>query len=155
MRFVLPLLALCALSSAPLRADLLNITLSGNPGSLSGNGTFSTDGICSVCFAGLGLLDLTINIGPDSGMNAFDISDDSLAIAAYDRPLNALVYSGTNSETGDILSMFGGTWGLLRGTLVDSGTYFVTPTPEPRSLFLLMSIVALVGLRWRHQRHRA
>ena len=71
MRIVLPLVALCALSSVPLKADMFDITLTGDPGSLSGDGTFTTDGICSVCFPGMGLLSVTINIGPDSGMNAF------------------------------------------------------------------------------------
>ena len=31
--------------------------------------------------------------------------------------------------------------------MIGSGTYFVTPVPEPSYLFLLMPIVALVGLR--------
>src|SRR5262245_29640471 len=67
MRFLLPLVALCAFSSAPLRAsDLFDITLTGT----SGSGTLTTDGICAACEPGAGLLSLTINIGQDSGMNA-------------------------------------------------------------------------------------
>jgi hypothetical protein len=69
MRFLLPLAALCALSSAPLRAsDIFNITLTGELGSPSGSGTFTTDGIRVLCRPsglGGGLLSLTINIGPD------------------------------------------------------------------------------------------
>jgi hypothetical protein len=73
MRLLLPLVALCALSSVPLRADMFDITLSGT--TLSGSGTFTTDGTCSLCkFPGFGLLSLTINIGPDSGADAFDLS---------------------------------------------------------------------------------
>ena len=49
MRLLLPLVALCALASAPLRADMFHITLTGNPGSPSGSGTFSTDGTCTLC----------------------------------------------------------------------------------------------------------
>jgi hypothetical protein len=74
VRLLLPLLALCALSSAPLRAsDIFDITLTGNPGSVSGNGTFTTDGICVFCRPDLGMLRLTINIGANTGMDAFDI----------------------------------------------------------------------------------
>jgi hypothetical protein len=141
-----------------LRAsDIFAITLTGNPGSPSGSGIFTTDGICGFCQPfSLGLLSLTINIGPDSGPNAFDISDDIFYQAFYNRPANNLRYDAENSETNDILHMIEGNWSLgVPGIVLGSGTYSVAPAPEPRSLFLLMPIVALVGLRWRHQRHRA
>ena len=152
-RFLLSLLALCALSSVPLRAsDIYDITLTGNPGSPSGSGMFTTDGTCVSCRPGSGLLDLTINIDRDNGAAAFDISDD-MNITLYFRPTNTLSYeAAVNSETGDHLDMIGGTWNMLLGTMANSGTYSITPVPEPRSLFLLMPIVALGGLRWRHQR---
>jgi hypothetical protein len=165
MRFLLPLVALCALSSAPLRAEVFyDITLTSVVGGLSGSGTFTTDVQCGFCAPNSGLLSLTINIGPDSGAAAFDIIDDQPG-AEYIRDSNALFYIGrdtefaTNSETGDRFALSfavpnSRTWELLRGTLVDTGTYSVAPVPEPRSLFLLMPIVAIVGLRWRHQRHR-
>ena len=156
MRFLLPLVALCALSSAALRAsDIFYITLTGNTGSVSGNGTFTTDGICVDCFAppsGTGILSLTINIGANNGPDAFDISDDA-SDAVYDRAANGLFYMATNSETGDQLVMGPtfSTWDLrdAAGFITDSGTYSVAPAPEPRSLFLLMPVVAIVGLRWR------
>jgi len=59
MRLLLLLVALCALASAPLRADIFDITLTGNPGSPSGSGTFSTDGTCTLCTPASGLLSLT------------------------------------------------------------------------------------------------
>jgi hypothetical protein len=106
------------------------------------------------------LLSLTINIGSDSGMNAFDLNDDSLVIilppTGYDRPSNTLTYIRGNSETGDVLDMELNIWDLRQvntGNLIAIGTY-TTTAPEPRSLFLLMPVVALFGLRWRHQRHR-
>src|SRR5215469_2398246 len=148
MRLLLPLVALCALASAPLRADIFDITLTGNPASPSGNGTFSTDGTCTLCTPGSGLLSLTVNIGPNSGPDAFDISDDALGtLVLYQRSTNTLAYQGTNSETNDFLDMELNIWFLTRaGSTIGSGTYSVTPTPvpEPRSLFLLMPIVALV-----------
>jgi len=129
-------------------------------GSLSGSGAFSTDGTCTLCqFPGFGLLSLTINIGPDGGTDAFDISDDGLGLTLYQRPPNNLAYTGTNSETNDFLDMELNIWSLTRaGSTIGSGTFSVTPAgavPEPRSLLLLMPIVALGGLRLRHQRHRA
>jgi hypothetical protein len=161
MRFVLPLVALCAFSSAPLRADIFNITLTGLTPSgdeLDGSGTFTTDGICTTCTPGAGLLSLTIDIGRDSGMDAFDISDDNVTPGSteYIRPLNLFNYFAHNSETGDILSMQDSTWALIEApnVTVGTGTYSVALAPEPNSLFLLMPVVALLGLRWRHQRHR-
>src|SRR5262245_56634633 len=111
MRSLLPLVVLCAFSSAPLRAaDIFDITLTGNPGSPSGSGIFTTDGICSVCTPGAGLLSLTINLGPFSGPEAFDICDDILGVneVVYQRPTNMLEYVATNSEhlaTGVVLNM--------------------------------------------------
>jgi hypothetical protein len=162
MRFLFPLVALCALSSAPLRAsDIFDITLTGNPGSASGSGMFTTDGICSTCTPGIGgLLSLSINIGPDSGMNAFDIRDDILpVIPLYDRPVNTVAYRGLNSETNDILDMEANIWNLTTqaGSPLGSGTYSVTPglVPEPSALTLLTTGVVLVALRWRHWRRHA
>jgi len=138
---------------------MFDITLTGNPFSPSGSGTFTTDGICTTCMPGDGLLSLTINIGPDSGTQPFDISDDFGIIATYVRSTNSLDYMGRNSETGDTLHMIASNsnWSLVPATGDQSGigTFSVTPTPEPSSLFLLIPVVALVGLRWRHQRHRA
>ena len=156
MRFLLPLIALCALSSVPLRADMLNITFSG---SLSGSGTFSTDGTCTLCMPGSGLLNLTINIGPDGGTSAFDISDDAFTTThtLYQRPDNNLGFVATNSETGDILDMELHIWNLTTqaGSPLGIGTYTVTPAPEPSSLFLLITGVALFGLRRRRWRRHA
>ena len=104
MRLLLPLVALCTLSSVPLTADMFHIALSGT--TLSGSGTFTTDGTCQMCLPGAGFLSLTINIGSDSGTDAFDISDDALgALTLYERPTNTFAYQGTNSETNDFLDM--------------------------------------------------
>ena len=161
MRFLHTLVALCALSSVPLRADTFDITFNVLFGGLTASGTFTTNGICGFCTPGSGLsqglLSLTINIGPDSGASAFDISDDGIGPKIYNRPANTLLYMGSNSETNDFLDMALNDWFLTRaGSSIGSGTYSITPAaaiPEPSYLFLLMPIVALVGLHWRHQRH--
>jgi hypothetical protein len=71
--------------------------------------------------------------------------------------VNTLAYRGLNSETNDILDMELHIWNLTTqaGSPLGIGTYTVTPAPEPSSLFLVMPILAIVGLRWRHQHHRA
>ena len=109
-----------------------------------------------MCLPGAGVLSLTINIGSDSGTDAFDISDDALgALTLYERPTNTFAYQGTNSETNDFLDMELNIWFLTQGgSTIGSGTYSVTPIPEPSYLFPLMPIAALVGQRWRHQRRR-
>jgi hypothetical protein len=154
MRFLLPLVALWALASAPLRADMFHITLTG---SQSGSGIFSTNATCTLCTPGSGLLSLTVNIGANSGTDAFDISDDALGtLTLYQRPTNTLAYQGTNSETNDFLDMELNIWSLTRaGTMIGSGTYSVTAAsvPEPSCLFPLIPMAALVGLRLRRQ-HR-
>ena len=163
MRSLLSLVALCALSSVPLRADTFDITFSGT---LSGSGTFTTDGICTLCspdfsHIGVGLLSLTINIDRDSGPNAFDFIDDPGGSdgTVYRRAINELCYSAINSEnTSDGLNIIGaivGVWDFHRPGLLATGTVSITPAvPEPNSLFLVTPILAIVGLRWRHQRHR-
>jgi hypothetical protein len=114
--------------------------------------------MCSDCFPGLGLLSLTINIGINSGPAAFDIIDDADAgLTEYDRTNNLLLYARINSETGDGLGLTRSpfrTWVLIHGGMEEApGGVSITPaaTPEPRSLFLLMPIVAVLVLRWRGQ----
>ena len=71
---------------------------------------------------------------------------------------NVLVYYAFNSETSDNLAMNGLDWNLSSaGSVIGSGTYFVTPAPipEPSSLFLLITGVALFGLRRRRWRRHA
>jgi hypothetical protein len=156
MRFLLSLVAFCSLSSVSLRAGMFDIKFSG---SLSGSGTFTTVGTCQICLPGDGLLSVTINIGLDSGTDAFDISDDHpgpIGPLYQPPPTNNLAYTAFNSETSDLLDMELNIWSLFRaGSTIGSGTYSVTPVPELNSLFLVMPFVALGGLRLRHQRHRA
>jgi hypothetical protein len=100
MRFALPLVKLCASSSAPLRGDMFDITLTPIPGSvLSRSGILTTDGTCVICtpasVGGSGLLSLTINVDISTGPDAFDITDDSMGpggplFAIYLRPTNSL-----------------------------------------------------------------
>jgi hypothetical protein len=75
-----------------------------------------------------------------------------LAIRYTTDPQIPLIFFGNNSETSDMLEMGStfSTWDLrdAPGFITDSGTYSVTPAPEPRSLFLLMPIVVIVGMRW-------
>jgi len=108
------------------------------------------------------MLSFTINFDRDTGPDAFDGIDD-VSAATYFRIENTLGYHGVNSETGDLLfmdppaigTMFPATFAFTRdGSLLATGTFAITPAPEPRTLFLLLPVVALVGLRWRPQRHR-
>jgi hypothetical protein len=157
VRFLLPILAL-TVCSVPLRADLFNITLSGiTP---SGTGTFSTNGTCTTCMLGSGLLSFTINIGPDTGAKAFDSTDDGALSGEYDRATNLFFFQAIDSETGDgIQTTSSTTYALNTGTsgsTVFSGTVTVTPAapavPEPSSVVLL--IVGLLSLSLMHRRSR-
>jgi hypothetical protein len=146
---LIPLLVLFVVSTHVAKADSFQITFTGNA---SGTGQFTTDGVCTMCFPTAGLLTWLVNIGPDSGSNAFDIVDDGPATVTitYDRLTNSFSSIGTfNSENNDFFILFPDkSWDLstLNGDFF--GTYAVTPAgvPEPpTSALLLLSAMVLVG----------
>jgi len=150
-RFLLFLVFFIA-SSGLAKADSFQITFTGNA---SGTGQFTTNGTCVMCSPTSGLLTWVVGIGPDTGANAFDITDDGPATVTitYDRPSNSFSSIGTfNSENMDFFILFSNdTWQLstLNGDF--AGTYSVTPTstgvPEPpSSVLLLLGVIALTGL---------
>ena len=154
LRFI-PLLALLLALSAVASADSFQITFTGVG---SGTGQFTTDGVCTMCSPGAGLLTWLVEVGPDTGPNAFDITDDGIATMTitYDRLTNSFDSIGTfNSENNDFFILHSTlTWSLssLQGDF--SGTYTVAPvasTPEPSTLLLLfLSALVLVGaIAWR------
>jgi len=156
LRFI-PLLALLFALSAVAGADSFQITFTGIG---SGTGQFTTDGVCTMCSPGAGLLTWLVEVGPDTGPNAFDITDDGIATMTitYHRLTNSFDSSGTfNSENNDFFILHSTlTWSLssLQGDF--SGTYTVAPlasTPEPSTLLLLfLSALVLVGaIAWRRQ----
>lgn len=145
----IPLFALLFALSAIAKADSFQITFTGAVGS----GQFTTDGVCTMCSPGAGLLTWLVDIGPDTGPNAFDITDDGPATVTitYDRLTNSLSSIGTfNSENNDFFILHSNpTWSLssLQGDF--SGSYAVSPlvsTPEPSTLLLLLlSALVLAG----------
>jgi PEP-CTERM motif-containing protein len=156
LRFI-PLLALLFALSAVARADSFQITFTGIG---SGTGQFTTDGVCTMCSPGAGLLTWLVEVGPDTGPNAFDITDDGIATMTitYDRLTNSFDSIGTfNSENNDFFILHSTlTWSLssLQGDF--SRTYTVAPvasTPEPSTLLLLfLSALALAsGMAWRRK----
>jgi hypothetical protein len=156
LRFI-PLLALLFALSAVAKADSFQITFTGTG---SGTGQFTTDGVCTLCSPGAGLFTWLVNIGPDTGPNAFDITDDGPATATitYDRLTNSFSSIGTfNSENNDFFILHSTlTWSLssLQGDF--SGTYAVAPlatTPEPSTLTLLsLSILVLAAAMARRRK---
>jgi hypothetical protein len=159
LRFI-PLLTLLIVLSGVAKADSFQITFSGTA---SGTGQFTTDGACTMCSPGAGLLTWLVGIGPDTGPNAFDITDDGPATATitYDRLTNSFSSVGTfNSENNDFfILMSNDTWSLSSLAGDFSGTYTVTPvgTPEPSTLWLLfLSVLVLAGrMAWRRKTHYA
>ncbi|HEY1468636.1 MAG TPA: PEP-CTERM sorting domain-containing protein [Candidatus Acidoferrum sp.] len=153
---LMPLLALLFALSAVAKADSFQITFSGTG---SGTGQFTTDGVCTMCSPGAGLLTWLVEVGPDTGPNAFDITDDGPATVTitYDRLTNSFDSIGTfNSENRDFFIMHSDlNWSLssLQGDF--SGTYVVAPagTPEPSTLLLLcLSSLMLAGaMVWRRR----
>ena len=148
LRFI-PLLALLFTLSTVAKADSFQITFTGTG---SGTGQFTTDGVCTMCSPGAGLLTWLVSVGPDTGPNAFDITDDGPATVTitYDRLTNSFSSIGTfNSENNDFFILHSTlTWSLssLQGDF--SGTYAVAPlvtTPEPSTLALLFLSVLMLA----------
>jgi hypothetical protein len=152
---ILPLLVLFLGISAVAKADSFQISFAG---SASGSGQFTTDGVCTMCSPGAGLLTWVVGIGPDTGPNAFDIVDDGPATVTitYDRSTNSLSSIGTfNSENNDFLIFYSDlNWSLssLQGDF--TGTYSVSPSgvPEPPTsvLLLLAAMVLAAGSALRN-----
>jgi hypothetical protein len=95
LRFI-PLLALLLALSAVASADSFQITFTGVG---SGTGQFTTDGVCTMCSPGAGLLTWLVEVGPDNGSNAFDITDDGIATmtGTYDRLTSSFDSIGTST----------------------------------------------------------
>jgi len=157
------LFALLAVSGVTARADSFGITLTGNSGSPSGTGTFTTNGICTLCFDfGGGILGFSASLGSDTGAKAFDLADD-FPVLLFDRTTGSLAGStDMDSETFDVLTFTSGTnWQLVSGFKTYSGRYTIAALAEPSALAALAAmILGLVGWRawgrwkfpWQKQR---
>src|SRR5215467_8207714 len=174
-RVVLPivfgalLVLVCLVDVRFAAADEFTLTFTGG---LSGTGSMTTDGICSVCTKGGGLLSLTINLGSFSGPSAFDIVDDDLGFGgpAYDRASNSLdapLWDLSESPGAQLVISSQGSWEV--SAFVGerfTGTYAISPAiaavPEPNTFALLVTAVGLLGFvirgkthsAMRHQRYR-
>jgi len=166
-RVVLPivfgalLVLVCLVDVRFTAADELTLTFTGG---LSGTGSMTTDGICSVCTKGGGLLSLTINLGSFSGASAFDIVDDFVEFGCpcYDRSSNSLdapLWDLSESPGAQlVISPLG--WEIsaaVGGQFL--GTYAISPAiaavPGPNTFALLVTAVGLLGFVVRGKAHSA
>lgn len=116
-----------------------------------------------VCTPAAGLLTFTASLGADTGSSAFDEADDAGRSGLEFLPggLNLSTLTPlVNSETGDILLLTGmpggGFYSLENGSfsIIGAGDMILTPTagvPEPRSVILLVTLIALVGYLTRRK----
>ena len=160
-RVVLPivfgtlLVLVCLVDVRFAAADEFTLTFTGG---LSGTGSMTTDGICSTCTKGGGLLTLTINLGSFSGASAFDIVDDffTFGCPCYDRSSNSLdapLWDLSESPGAQlVISPLG--WEIsafVGGQFL--GTYAISPAiaevPEPNTFALLVTAVGLLGFMIR------
>ena len=143
-------------------ADEFKLTFTGD---LSGAGSMTTDGICSVCTKGAGLLSLTINLGSFSGASAFDIVDDFVEFGCpcYDRSSNSLdapLWDLSESPGAQLVISSQGSWeisAVVGGQFV--GTYAISPViapvPGPNTFAFLVTAVGLLGFVVRRKAHSA
>ena len=160
-RVVLPivfgtlLVLVCLVDVRFAAADEFTLTFTGG---LSGTGSMTTDGICSTCTKGGGLLTLTINLGSFSGASAFDIVDDffTFGCPCYDRSSNSLdapLWDLSESPGAQlVISPLG--WEIsafVGGQFL--GTYAISPAiaavPGPNTFALLVTAVGLLGFMIR------
>src|SRR5262252_1205725 len=142
----------CLGDPARASADEFTLTFTGD---LSGTGSMTTDGSCSTCTKGGGLLSLTINLGSFSGTSAFDIVDDDLGFGgpAYDRSSNSLdapLWDLSESPGAQLVISSQGSWevsAVVGGQF--AGTYAISPAiaavPQPSTFALLVAGVGLLG----------
>lgn len=147
--YALALPVLLFLGTGTARADLWQITFSGD---LTGTGSFTTNGACSVCssisWLGGGIETFTASLGSGSHTSAFDISE---GVVTFTRSTDSLNLTGLMNGNGDLLAIIGSNWYLTQGSILSSGGYSVSDlpsTPEPASaLMLSMLMLGIVG--WR------
>jgi hypothetical protein len=137
-------------------ADEFTLTFTGG---LSGTGSMTTDGICSTCTKGGGLLALTINLGSFSGASAFDIVDDFVEFGCpcYDRSSNSLdapLWDLSESPGAQLVISPQGSWeisAVVGGQFL--GTYAISPAiaavPEPSTFAVFVAGVGLLGFMIR------
>ena len=151
------LVLILLLGAAGARADTFNIVFTG---SISASGSFTTDGSCSSCSMGAGLLSFTVDIGQDTGVKAFDLDDPGAMFLTFDRPTAVLIGDLLNSETADALtlrSILTGTPNFFFGTIQVpdrfSGTFTINAAtvPEPSPVILLVTVVAMAGYLTRRK----
>jgi len=151
-------ISLCFLLGASgARADIVyDITFYSGGGlaggtAVVGTGTLSTDGSCTLCFRGAGLLSFTASFPPDPVFTAIDFESASL----FFDPATLEFQSGsgiTNFPAVDTCpcfdlffdESFAYSW-VTFGPFDPSGTYTIAAVPEPSSFFLLVSGVVLLG----------
>jgi hypothetical protein len=151
---ILILFLLVGASSA--RADLFNITFLGD---FTGSGTITTDGACTLCAPGSGLLSLDLVLNLPSTSLVFDLKDDQIDSVTYVPKFNDLEASAwQNSEYPDynlfIDTLEGQPVAHLEAADTDYyGTADITAAsvPEPGSAVLLLSAVVILGFHTRRK----
>ena len=158
------LVLLLLLGASGARADTIyNITFTSG-GLTVGTGTLSTDGSCTSCSRGAGLLSFTASFGASPNPNFISLSDFGSSSLYFDPgPLAFEPFSGiTNFPAVDTCPCYdlffnespGNTWETdLFGTgLYASGTYTIaSAVPEPSSVILLATGVLLLGFLGRRK----
>jgi hypothetical protein len=148
MRFLLPVVLACALFSVPLKADFFDITFTGDA---TGSGNFSTNGACGSCTPGAGGFQ---SFFANFAAGTFDSADDSWS-GTYTRATNRLGADDTDSEN-TAISIFlnpngsgTGIWSMsLPAGRKLNGSFTFSAVPEPSSVVLFTTILALLGLGW-------
>ncbi len=153
---ILATLAICAV---PANADNFEITINpvsamtnlGDPSPLiPGSGSFSTDGICSVCTSSSPGEIQAYQID-FAGFDLFDLTDPfTLGAFTYNVTTHALTADLTNFGSEVFRAFPDGTFSMdFDGVVFENGTYSVAELPEPRSIFLLSAILIAVGVLFR------
>lgn len=152
-------LAIFAICAGPANADNFQITITptsamldtGDPYPLiPGSGSFSTNGVCSICTTSTPGEIQAFHIEFNSG-NTFDLSDPFTGgLFSYDVTTHALNAHLSNFGLEVFIALPDATFTMdFDGVVFEKGTYAVSEVPEPGSVLLLSAILIAVVLQNR------